>query len=468
MKKIGIIAVQWSERFVEEYAKRGDTKEAALITGAGLFPPGLLGIVTDAAGLFVISFTPIPILKNLAHLGTVWALVVIFAVLIFLPMFFAMFKTVKVAEKYTDKEESAGIIKRILIKMTSWTFGTGRYLVVGVAVAMLIFSIISSTYLKYGDANPGDPIIWPDGEYNMDTASINVRFPGVDQMWIVIEGYELNALLKPEIMQGLENLKQYMIKDPYVGEALFAVFNMGAGPGDLTQWCNTMMSAASVRIFLRDHQGTTLKHVITKVEEWIDVNKNNMGGAVAQPAGGLGGILAAANEVIEVKNDQLLMMVLGIVFLFCAMTYRSILAGFMFVGSLVLANFLAFSYMVYKDIGLNINTLPVVSLGIGLGVDYGLYIISRIRETYAEEGDLSRAVVKGVTTAGRAVFMTATMMTAGVVFWYFSPLRFQAEMGFLLGILMMSNMLVGVLVLPALVNILKPKFIIRGINTKSA
>ena len=118
--------------------------------------------------------------------------------------------------------------------------------------------------------------------------------------------------------------------------------------------------------------------------------------------------------------------------------------------------------MVYRNIGLNINTLPVVSLGIGLGVDYGLYIISRIKETYKAEKDLSMAVVKGVTTSGRAVFMTATMMTAGVVFWYFSPLRFQAEMGILLGILMMSNMLVGILVLPAIVNILKPKFVLKG------
>jgi predicted RND superfamily exporter protein len=99
-------------------------------------------------------------------------------------------------------------------------------------------------------------------------------------------------------------------------------------------------------------------------------------------------------------------------------------------------------------------------LGIGLGVDYGLYIISRIKDTYAETNDLPSAVVTGVSTSGRAVFMTATMMTAGVFFWYFSPLRFQAEMGILLGILMMSNMLVGILVLPAIVNLLKPKFIL--------
>ncbi|MBW2370631.1 MAG: MMPL family transporter [Deltaproteobacteria bacterium] len=180
-----------------------------------------------------------------------------------------------------------------------------------------------------------------------------------------------------------------------------------------------------------------------------------------KPAGVLGGILAAANQVIAVKSHQILVMVLGLVFVLCSLTYRSLLAGLIYVFSLVLANFLAFAYMVFKDIGLNINTLPVVALGIGLGVDYGLYIVSRIRETYQKEKNLSVAVVRGVTTAGRAVIFTATMMTGGVVFWYFSPLRFQAEMGFLLGILMMANMLVGVLVLPAIINVIRPKFIMR-------
>jgi predicted RND superfamily exporter protein len=119
--------------------------------------------------------------------------------------------------------------------------------------------------------------------------------------------------------------------------------------------------------------------------------------------------------------------------------------------------------MSFKGIGLNINTFPVVSLGIGMGVDYGLYIVSRIIEVYRVERDLAKSVIGGMVTAGRAVFFTATMMTAGVVFWYFSPLRFQAEMGLLLGILMMVNMVVGVLVLPAVINIIKPKFVTKGL-----
>ncbi len=485
-------AVQWYERFIDEYIAHGDTKVAAQITGAGLFPPGLLGIITDAAGLFVISLTPIPILKNLASLGTVWALSTIFAVLVFLPMFFACVSKVKLPKKM-NKEET--LLVKMLHSMTSLTYGKGSYVVLILAAVVLTFGVFSSMHLQYGDANPGDPILWQDGPYNSNTKKINERFPGVDQMWVVFIGHgDYPAIVKPELMQGMEALKQYMMEDPNVGFAvsiadlvkgvsmlaygndpkfesipkerraisdLLNFYKMGAAAGALDKWAEPNFSASNVKIYMRDHRGTTLDAVINRVRDFMAANADKMGDAEMRPAGGLGGILAAANEVIAVKNHQLLMMVLGIVLVLCTLTYRSLVAGFMFILSLVLANFLAFAYMVFKGIGLNINTLPVVSLGIGLGVDYGLYIISRITETYQEEKDLTRAVHKGVTTSGRAVFATATMMTAGVVFWYFSPLRFQAEMGILLGILMMSNMFVGILVLPAIINVIKPKFVLK-------
>lgn len=496
--------VQWVERFGEEYRRLGDTKKAALVTGAGLFPPGLISILTDALGLTVISITPIPILKNLAYLGTFWALSAIFVVLLLFPALFSMFKKVKVPE-VSDKPTTIGYkiefliehyLRRILGRLSSWTFGKGRYITVGIAVAVLILAIISSRSLKFGDANPGTPILWPNSEYNLDVKRTNDFFPGVDQMWVVIEGKTQGAMAKPDVVRGMEALKYHMMQDPNVGFAtsiadiiksismlmrgndpkmeyipptaqeidnLLFVFKMGSAAGDMDPWIDmtTLEGASNVRLYLKNHEGSLLDEVINRVTDFIKNNPNLMENAVPKPAGGLGGILAAANEVIAVKNDQILLMVLGMTFILCAITYRSLLAGLLFTMSMVLANFLAFTYMAFKGIGLNINTLPVASLGIGLGVDYGLYIVSRITEVYQEEKDLKKAVIGGVTTSGRAVFFTATMMTAGVIFWYFSPLRFQAEMGFLLGVLMMVNMLVGVIVLPAVINILKPKFIYR-------
>jgi uncharacterized protein len=495
--------VQWVERFVEEFRRLGDAKEAALITGAGLFPPGLIGIVADTWALLIIAITPIPTLRNLAFLGTFWAGACIFTVLVLFPPLFSFFKNVKVPRKsdvpstrsYRIEYFTEHLLRRILIRMSSWTFGKGRYITVGISVAVLIVALISSAHLKFGDANPGDPILWPDSQYNVDVRKTNERFPGVDQMWIAVVGREQQAITFPDVMRGMEQLKQHMLTDPNVGFALSVadliksvnmlangndpkkesipsdqqlVFQLlhfyaqGTAPGEMDPWIDFAFQGSNVRLYLKNHEGTLLEEVINRATRFIKDNPKLMENAEAKPAGGLGGILCAANEVIAKRNDPILFFILAVIFVHCSLTYWSILAGVIFTISLVLANFLAFTYMVVKDIGLNINTFPVVSLGIGMGVDYGLYIVSRIIEVYREQKvkDLEAAVKGGMITAGRAVFFTATMMSVGVLCWWFSPLRFQAEMGLLLGILMMVNMVVGVLVLPAVINIIKPRFIV--------
>lgn len=426
----------------------------------------------------------------------------IFTIFFLYPPLFAMFKTVRVPRpsdtptgiSYRIEYFTEHLLRRILVRLSGWTFGKGRYITIGASSIILIVAIISSTHLKFGDANPGSPILWPDSEYNSDIKKINEKFPGVDQMWVAIEGRTPGAITNTDVIMGMEKMKQYMMSDPNVSYAVSvadlikssnmlargndpkwesipashqAVQNMitlvqqGASPGEMDTWIDYGMRATNVKLYLKNHKGNVLEEVIGRVNGFISENPELMENAVAKPAGGLGGILAAANEVIEVKHEKILYIVLCIIFVLCSVTYRSSLAGVVFIMSLILANFLAFTYMVIKNIGLNINTFPVVSLGIGLGVDYGLYIVSRIKEIYEKERDLAKAVRGGIITAGRAVFFTATVMTVGVIFWYFSPLRFQAEMGILLGILMMVNMVVGILVLPAVINIIKPKFITK-------
>lgn len=492
--------VQWVERFTEEYQKSEDTRQAALITGAGLFPPGMIAIVSDTLALLVICLTPIPTLRNLAYLGFFWSGAMIFTIFFLYPPLFAMFSKVRVPRKsdvpttaaYKIEYFSEHLLRRVLIRLSSWTFGAGRYATVVVSLLILVVAVISSTNLKFGDANPGSPILWQDSEFNRDIDKINEKFPGVDQMWIAVQGKAPQAITHPDVIRGMEELKHDMMADANVSYAvsvadlikssnmlahgndpkwesipasqqaiqnMITLVQMGAAPGEMDTWIDYGRTATNVKLYLNNHKGPVLKEVIDRVNDFIHSDEKLVEYAQARPAGGLGGILAAANEVIEVKHHQILYIVLAIIFILCGVTYRSLLAGAIFIMSLILANFLAFTYMAFKNIGLNINTFPVVSLGIGLGVDYGLYIVSRIKEVYEKKEDLAKAVRDGIITAGRAVFFTATMMTVGVIFWYFSPLRFQAEMGILLGVLMMVNMVVGVLVLPAVINIIKPKFI---------
>jgi hypothetical protein len=153
----------------------------------------------------------------------------------------------------------------------------------------------------------------------------------------------------------------------------------------------------------------------------------------------------------------LILLIMIITTSFC---YRSFVAALMLLVCLMLANFLTMVVMVMHKISLNINTIPVASIGIGVGVDYAIYTLSRICEEFQTHRDLNKAIPIAIRTTGKAVFFTATTLVGGVIFWYFlSSLRFQAEMGLLLALLMLVNMFLALGLLPAMVYVFKPKFI---------
>jgi uncharacterized protein len=118
---------------------------------------------------------------------------------------------------------------------------------------------------------------------------------------------------------------------------------------------------------------------------------------------------------------------------------------------------LSLAYMALRGIGLNLNTLPVQSVGVGIGVDYAIYIVDRIRQECADTADIDEAVRRAVRTTGMAVSFTATCIVGGIVLWSFSNLRFQAEMAQLLSILMVINMLGAITMVPALYAVFRPK-----------
>lgn len=176
-------------------------------------------------------------------------------------------------------------------------------------------------------------------------------------------------------------------------------------------------------------------------------------------AGGVMGVLAAVNEEVERGHVANISLILLVVFLLQTLTYRSVWIGSIIVIQLTTATMLSLAYMAIQGIGLNLSTLPVQSIGVGLGVDYAIYLVDRVRQEVAEtRGDLDEALRRTIRTTGMAVSFTATTLVAGIATWTASNLRFQAEMAWLLIILMVINMLGSITVVPALFSIIRPKF----------
>jgi len=206
-------------------------------------------------------------------------------------------------------------------------------------------------------------------------------------------------------------------------------------------------------------QGITHEALVAAVQHYVDSLPFER--AQFRLAGGMGGLLAAVNEVIVRTEFLVTFMAFFIVFLCCAIPYRSMVAGVYFLIPLVISNYLTFALMGALQMGLDVNSLPVVALGVGLGVDYGLYVVHRVEEELARTGDLRFAIIEALMTSGKAVVFTALTMIAGVIFWVWSFLRFQADMGLLLVFWMGMSATGGLVLLPTLLWLTKPKFLYR-------
>ena len=146
---------------------------------------------------------------------------------------------------------------------------------------------------------------------------------------------------------------------------------------------------------------------------------------------------------------------------------RSIPSGAIILLQISTATLLSLAYMALLGVGLNVNTLPVQAVGVGIGVDYAIYIVDRIRQEVRRTRDIDEAIRAAVRTTGMAVSFTATTVVGGIFFWVFSSLRFQAEMAQLLIVLMVINMLGAIIMVPAFYSIFRPQAAMRMLNTEN-
>jgi uncharacterized protein len=466
----------------------GTAKAAAQASLGQLFKPGLLSVVTDAGGILVVALAPIPLLQKSAVIGAIWVSCISVTGVILTPV---LLSWVRHPEKYAHPFNISPFITKMLTRFSELSVSKFRYLIFGGALVLVLVCGYLGSGITIGDANPGSPLLWQDSEYNISVSEINSRFLGTDRMFVVARGHEKGTLKLPEVLGNMSRFQRYVERQPEVGGSisisdmipqvkrvlyennpryeeigsnidenseLFYIFLTGTEPGDLEQFCDVEYKNAGITLYFRDHKGSTIRTALASMKDFV---KNNpMENAEFEFCGGLVGVLAAVNEVIFSGQVESIALALLVVLITCSLTYRSVFAGLYFMLPILLSNTITFTYMATRGIGLNVNSLPVAALGIGLGVDYAIYVVDSIKEEYMCHGNAGKSIFHGMHNAGRGVILTATPLVVSTFFWYiFSSLRFQAEMAILIAVWMAVSAVAALLVLPATLYIFKPGFV---------
>ncbi|PCI17016.1 MAG: hypothetical protein COB62_07730 [Piscirickettsiaceae bacterium] len=501
--------VQLIERFQDERRNGADPKTAVRTSMGELMIPAFIAIFTDAAGLLVLSVSSIPMISKLGIYCSFWSFSNVVTVSILVPL---LLLTFPVPIRKKDNKLEVSFVSKMMSHL-------GRFLVSGkstipfsiMVIVILIAGFFYGGKVTVGENKPGSPLLFEDSEYNQAALRISEKFAGANQLSIYLEGEDAHIIKRPDVVRTMEEFifymrdadkfggtrdvptlvrsinRSYHYDDPRwfilpnsqkdIGNTLFMYEAGAAVPGVIQEYMDLEGRRANFVVYFKDATGPTVDSALKRAKEFIDTHP--IEGVKYYLAGGIIGVTAASNEEVEYSEIMQTVLILIVVMASVMLTYRSFVAACLVFVVLFLAIVINRAYMGFREIGLNINTLPVTAVGIGIGVDYVIYVIDRIKEEYAKNiyaasntvvdktKELNEAIINTLKTTGAAVVFTAITVVGGIIYWIpGSALRFNSEMAILLILLMISNMVGAITIVPLLIRIFKPKFLDKGLSTK--
>jgi len=463
---------------------------AARYTFRRLFLPGLTALLADAVGFAVLMMIRIKVIQELAIMSAIGVAFLILTNLILLPIFLSYTGVSPAAAERslrTEVEEKSGAKKHgIWLFLDLFTQRKWAIVAIVISVVLAGVGLVIGEGLKIGDLDPGAPELRASSRYNQDNAYLTTNYGASSDVLAVMVETPDGACTNRDTMNRLDALEWRLRSVEGVESTnslalaerrIFGAYSEGslkwydlprnqdmlntvaanAPRGGYNDACNLL----TLSVFLKDHKADTLTRVVNSVEEFAAKNNNDRGKFIL--GAGSSGIDAATNIVVKIANRQMLYWVYGAVILLCFITFRSWRAVVVAVLPLMLTSVLCEALMAKLGMGVKVATLPVIALGVGIGVDYALYMLSVMLGHLREGRSLSASYYATLCFTGRIVILTGLTLAFGVMTWAFSPIKFQADIGVLLVFMFVWNMLGAMILLPALsVFLLKPNKAVAG------
>ncbi|MEH6588011.1 MAG: MMPL family transporter [Halioglobus sp.] len=449
---------------------------AARYTFRRLFLAGVTALLSDGVGFAVLMIIQIQVIQDLAITASIGVLVLIFTNLILIPIVLSYTgvgrKCALRASRPIKSANEMHIVWRFLLAFTKRGPAAAA---IAVSVVLAGVGIYVAQDLKIGDLDKGAPELRADSTYNKDVAFMTENYSVSTDVFAVIiktapdgcidlEGLNLANELEWQMRQvpGVEDIRGLNVRtrDIMMGinegfpkwQSLFRnqdTVNYAVSELVTLEYVDPGCSIWPMLIYLADHKAETLEGVVAALDafnaEWGDIEKIEFMGAA-----GSSGFEAATNIVVKKANTEMLFYVYGAVILLCMLTFRSVPGVICAVLPLMLTSMLCEALMVWLGMGVKVATLPVIALGVGIGVDYALYVLTVILAKQKQGMDLTTAYYETLNFTGKVVALIGVTLAAGVITWAASPIKFQADMGILLTFMFIWNMFGALILMPAL------------------
>ncbi|MBV1788271.1 MMPL family transporter [Marinobacterium sp. D7] len=460
-----------------EAAAGANKFDAARLAFRTIYIAGLTALLSDGLGFVTLMVIDIQVIQDLAVAAALGVMVIVLTNLLLLPLLISWTGVgARAIHKARHGKEHSVVVWRALTR-----FARPRGALIAVIVALMLtwIGVQAGQSLKIGDLSAGAPELRAHSRYNLDNAYITSHYANSSDVFVVMVKTASEQCSSFQTLQLVDRFQFYLGNTPGVQSSISLVdvaerVTAGLNEGNL-KWrsvsrnqyvinsslryvpqglMNDDCSLMPVIVFLADHRAETLAGLTAAVDTFAE--QHNSDRIQFLMAAGNAGFEAATNEVIAGAQYKMLFWVYAVVSLLCLLTFRSIKTVVCIIAPLALTSLLCQALMAQLGIGVKVATLPVIALGVGIGVDYGIYIYSRLNTLLQQGMDLPTAYFETLRSTGKSVAFTGLTLAIGVVLWVFSPIRFQADMGLLLTFMFLWNMLGALILLPALTCLLNP------------
>lgn len=490
-------AVQITHRYFEEYELSGyDRGQACYETMRKMMIPNWAGVSTDAAGFLILVIAKIPLMQQVAIIMSFW-MICIALCSVLTPILSSYMPMKRAMEKWAEEKVKVTFLDRVCTVCTEFSIGKGKLVVGGACLIVLALCVWLTSEITIGDPTPGTPILWPDHTYNQDQALVDKTFDASSENFMLFYEGEKESVYDPVVLTTFEAFARHMKKSlPDIFKSSSSMINMikmvnvtfhdgdefwyqlplnepmlmslmgyvrqNTDRGTLNRFVDTLVEKSQITLFFSDHTSVNLLRIRDAAYDFFKNHPKKVEKGQFLLAGGRIGLEIAVNEEMKRSHAIIDSTVLLVIFILCALCYLSIVAGLMLTLPLILANLVAFAYISMLNIGLSINTLPIAAVGVGVGVDYAIYIYSRCIDEFPLQDGWANTIIAAVRTSGKAVIYTGLTMILPITTWVvISDLKFQAQMGLFLAMILGTNVILSVTLHPLMLYLIKPGFIKR-------
>ncbi|HAF71023.1 MAG: Efflux transporter, putative, hydrophobe/amphiphile efflux-3 (HAE3) family [Acetothermia bacterium 64_32] len=316
------------------------------------------------------------------------------------------------------------------------------------------------------------------------------RFGGSVQMSVVIDTGRRDGLKDPEALKFMDALQEYMEGQDVVGSSssladlvketnytlhgdddsyytipdtsravaqVLLMYELGGGE---------VLESMATRNFQKGRITVTVRSVnVARQEEFLAgvhtfIQENIPQGMSAYTTGTLELYLELSYKLVHSQLVSLFSS-LGAVGAIVAALMGSLVAGLISLAPLALAVVGNFGTMALAGANLDMATVMIASIVVGVGVDYSVHVITRYRRERMRGLSHRQALEATYRTAGRAVVYNAVTLTAGFLVLLLSRFGAMSTLGWLVALTMVTSSVGALLVVPAIFGLTNPGFLTR-------